>query len=203
MREVMREGSVEPRVRLAELPIGRGSVGVGAVEGLDGEITIVDGDVHVTHARGSLPARIADAVNVRATLLTFANPRWSSPRSAEADLDESHLERLAAPVGSFVAIDATGEVIALQLHIARGACPHGVTTPDTQPWLWSAPAGTQARLAGFYAPGRAGTLTHHGTSFHLHAVVTLPDGEIVAGHVDSFRLAPGARVALGTSSAPH
>lgn len=203
MREVMREGRVEPRVRLADLPLGRGSVAVGAVEGLDGEITIVDGDAHVTHAREGKPARIADAHNVRATLLTFANPDWSAPRDAQADLDEPQLALLAAEAGAFAAVEAAGEVIELRLHIARGACPHGVTTPETEPWIWSAPAGAQARLAGFYAPGRAGTLTHHGTAFHLHAVVALPDGATVAGHVDSFRLARGAAVRFGACEAPR
>ena len=203
MREVMREGRVEPRVRLDALGLAPGSIGVGAVAQLEGEITIVDGIAHVTRAPEGRPERIADTAAVRATLLTFANPAWRAPRELAGELDESSLASIAAAAGTFASVDATGAALDLQLHVTRGACPHGTTTPATDPWRWSAPTGARVRLVGFFAPGRAGTLTHHGTDFHLHAVVAMQDGTTVTGHVDSFRLAPGAIVRVGACVAPR
>lgn len=203
MREVMRDGRVEPRVRLDELDLTAGSVGVGAVAQLEGEITIVDGIAHVTRAPEGRPEPVADTGPVRATLLTFANPAWRAPREIAVELDEASLASIAAKAGTFASVDATGAALDLQLHVTRGACPHGTTTPATEPWRWSAPAGARVQLVGFFAPGRAGTLTHHGTAFHLHAVVTMPDGSTMNGHVDSFRLAPGASVRVGACGAPR
>lgn len=203
MREVMREGRVEPRVQLDALGLEPGSVGVGAVAKLEGEITIVDGIAHVTRAPEGRPERVEDTGAVRATLLTFANPAWRAPRELPGELDESSLASIAAAAGTFASVDATGAALDLQLHVTRGACPHGTTTPATEPWRWSAPTGARVRLVGFFAPGRAGTLTHHGTDFHLHAVVAVQDGTTITGHVDSFRLAPGASVRVGVCRAPR
>ncbi len=53
MREVMRDGHTEPRIRLAEVVARPNAHAVGALSGLSGEVTIVDGDVWVARVAGN------------------------------------------------------------------------------------------------------------------------------------------------------
>jgi alpha-acetolactate decarboxylase len=197
MREVMRDGHTEPRVRLADLTLAPATIGVGALEGLLGEVTIVDGEVQIATAPEHVVTNVTAIGTYHATLLSIATPNSSEAATETGRLDESSLARLAARFAPLATVDVTGVVEQLNVHVARGACPHGATTPATQPHLWSAAAGTTVRLVGFYAPDAAGSLTHHGTAFHLHAIAVTAAGDRRSGHVDAFVLRPGAIVRLG------
>ena len=54
-------------------------------------------------------------------------------------------------------------------------------------------APTKGTLVGFYARGREGEMTHHGTRTHMHAVMGI-DGRTITGHVESVTVAGGATV---------
>ena len=197
MREVMREGHVEGRVRLADLGMGPSTIGVGALEGLAGEITIAGGEVHLATAVDLVLRDSTDVASHRATLLSIATPGDLSSEKSATPLDETSLARRAAEFGPLAAVDVVGTVEHLELHVTRGACPHGVTTPATAPLTRSVATGTTVQLVGFYAENAGGVLTHHGTAFHLHAIVTESDGTHTSGHVDAFSLREGALVHLG------
>lgn len=209
MRAVMREGHTEARTRLADLDLGPGAIAVGALAGLAGEITAVDGEVHVATATAEHGVDRAASADDAATLLTVARPAHVTRLVAETPLDEAALKRLAAtrhPVDEpgehavdtrpVVALAIRGTTRRLALHVARGTCPHEDTDPEHAPWRWAADPHTPVRLVGFWAPDRAGELTHHGTEFHLHAIVATATGTI-SGHVDEFELEPGATLEVG------
>lgn len=198
MREVMRDGHTEARVRLADLALAPSTIAVGATTDLGGEITIADGEVHVTNAADGSPRDATGAAQQAATLLTIATPTLTVTSTCERVLDEAELERIAraANLPGVLTIDLRGRVRTVDVHVARGACPHGATTPATEPWRWSAPAGAEVRIVGFFAPGQAGVMTHHGTSFHLHALARTQGGPFT-GHVDALALEPGATVVVG------
>jgi hypothetical protein len=196
MREVLREGRSEARVALAGLA-GPTSVGVGALEGLTGEVTVIEGRVLVAVAmppggEGERDAecslREAEAGD-RATLLLLADvPSWDSLQlgicSSYAELEDAisaalrerrHDHALPIPVR------VLGRARDLALHVLAGACP--IATPSgPPPWRWRG-ACDQVELVGFFAAGAEGSLTHHGRQSHLHAVA----GEVM-GHLDEVAL---------------
>lgn len=207
MRQVMREGQTEPRIRLTDAVAVPHAYGVGALEGLTGEVTIVDGSVWVARvAHGGVdvsgPAPLA---HDQATLLTLAHvARWEPlpvTTAVEGAALESYIEEAARAMG----IDTSrpfpfvieGEAIRVDLHVINGYCPSAVdpATIDAQPWVWSSPAPGRAVIVGFYAPDAAGVMTHHGTAVHMHAVVDI-DGRTVAGHVDEAAAGAGAVLRL-------
>ncbi len=47
MREVLREGNTQPRISLVEVAQRPGAIGVGALAGLGGEVTVVDANVWI------------------------------------------------------------------------------------------------------------------------------------------------------------
>ncbi len=203
MREVMMEGKTEARVALADYE-KPGFYGVGALAGLEGEVLINDGKVQV--ARERVLSGKSGAGAERATLLTVALvTAWREvPIANGADLEaiertiaEAVPESLrdgAKPVPFMLA----GHFTTLALHVVRGACPHSATSPETEPDRWSREA--IAVVVGFFAPGRAGVMTHHGTAIHAHAWgQSLWDshplrGPWAMGHVDSLVCAPGTNL---------
>jgi hypothetical protein len=207
MREVMMEGKTEARVALADYE-HPGFYGVGALAGLQGEVLIDDGFVFVVRER----ARAINLGNIHlgkadwATLLTVARVgEWREVALAErSDLDA--IERAVAEAvpdsrregAAPVPFRLRGRFDSVALHVARGACPHAATSPETEPDRWSGDG--MGVIVGFYAPGRAGVMTHHGTAIHAHALVSIPEGDYiqldgsVMGHVDSLVCGPGTKL---------
>ncbi|HLQ36773.1 MAG TPA: hypothetical protein VK348_03155 [Planctomycetota bacterium] len=205
MREVMREGKTEGRVRLADLDLRPGTIAVGALAGLGGEVTIHGHSLYVAEPDGDGVKVVRDAGARAATLLTIGQTEVYERADDPAIVDEASLLRWLHARAAATRLDPqrprplviTGMAAEMQLHVVRGACPDEATDPAHAPWRWSAPPGTKVELVGFHAPGQAGVMTHHGTELHLHAIVALGD-RVITGHVDHFLLAPGAEVTIGT-----
>jgi acetolactate decarboxylase len=202
MREVMREGHTEPRIRLADAVARPNAYAVGALAGLNGEITIADGDVWVARVAG-------DGIQVtgptlvegdEATLLAVSHvAQWvqvgigSTLEGAQLEAFIEHAARdrgldLARPFPFVIEGDATE----VDLHVVNGYCPDArdPATIDTEPWRWSLDRSSRILLVGFYAPDAAGVMTHHGTSLHVHAIMQR-EGGTITGHVDRFAVEPG------------
>jgi len=199
LRDVMREGETFRRVRLSQAA-RPGTWGVGALEELAGEVTVLDGVVSIAEVRdGALHVRSATSREF-ATLLVLADAEGWAEREVVAarapDVDvvlDAALRALGFdPQSKPVAIRLEGEFDALDLHVIAGNCP--IANPDgAAPWRWSG-AGARGTLVGVFAPGRAGDLTHHTHPFHLHALVTTPEGRTISGHVDEVAFAEGVRL---------
>jgi hypothetical protein len=209
MREVMRDGKTQGRVHLAALDLRPGTVGVGALAGLAGEVTILDDAIYLAVPQAGGLRSVRDASGYDATFLTLALPAAGTTAgwhgTVDTALDEQTLQSWLTAHAAAAHVDTGkpqpvvvhGVVDELALHAVRGFCPHSDTDPEHQPWRTTVPRGTEVRIVGFLAIGQEGVMTHMGTAFHLHAIVS---GEpAVSGHVDHFRLQPGAEVRLGTA----
>lgn len=188
MREALREGRSEARVALAGLG-DDGAIGVGALAGLRGEVTIVDGRVLVARASGT-ECRVADAEpGVAATLLVRAEvDGWQEhglPDCATYEELEAAIARELARCGfdrrrpTPVRIRGRGRHVGY--HVIAGSCP--IADPDgPEPWRF---AGTidEVELVGIYVEGGAGRWTHHDRKSHLHVVAP---GR--TGHLDAIDL---------------
>ena len=205
MRAVMREGQTEARSGVVEAVARDHAVGVGAMEGLAGEITIVDGEVWVSRAAGPDGTELrttgpGPVAGDRASLLTLAHvERWQGvpiDAAAEGAELESVIERAAGEHG----VDTSrpfpfmlvGRASGLDMHVINGYCPAAVdpATVGAQPWRWSGRGPVDVVVVGFFARDSGGVMTHHGTAVHAHGVVT-EDGETITGHLDRIAAAPG------------
>jgi alpha-acetolactate decarboxylase len=198
MREVMRDGKTDARVSLGDVTSSSGAIGIGALEGLTGEIALVDGTWWIARVDGD---RLECSKGVRrgdsATLLAVADvPRWwTVPIDhdvAAADFD-ALLARTARDMGlwqpawPFV---VEGELVGVEAHVLRGECPFaGEVSAEHEPIRRSF-ANVRGRLVGFHAPGSGGELVHHGQASHVHVILEQP--EPFVGHVDAVGVAAGA-----------
>ncbi len=203
MQEVLKAGRTEARVDIRKVAEPNGAVGIGALEGLRGEVTFVDGRVwlaaHAKGSKGELPASVHDS----ATLLTVAYvPNWVRISISEEVLPhdfDGFLREAARKAGVDIRRPFPFVVegrMSVEAHVIRGQCAHagaGATEPAIPPDRFSR-AHAQATLVGFYAGGAEGALTHHGSATHVHVVI---HGEPpLSGHVDSVTIVAGAVLRL-------
>jgi alpha-acetolactate decarboxylase len=188
MREVMRNGHMEGRVSLRNFSDTK-TIGVGAMAHLNGEITIVDGQVLVSSVQNGIAIVRLARPGDQATLLVaedvdhwhqFAIGSCSSYEALEqriAELLRARGRDLTKPTP----LRITGKAKRLQVHVINGACP--IAQPTGQkPWRYDGPA-DNVELIGFYVEDAAGRLTHHNHSSHLHAV-----SDQAMGHLDEISL---------------
>jgi acetolactate decarboxylase len=208
MRSVMLDSETEARVGLADAS-GPGVIAIGALAGLEGEVTILDGEIWVARPIGDDVQMSGPSASLgdQATLLTLATvQRWNRvelalERAASGTALEEQVEQTAHDHG----IDTTrpfpfvidGVVERLDIHVINGYCLHASepSTVDVEPWRWSIVEPVSARIVGFYAADAAGVLTHRGTKIHVHALLDR-DGRTVTGHIDGMTLKPGASLLL-------
>jgi hypothetical protein len=189
MREVLREGSTEGRVDL-QIAAAPGSIAVGALAGLAGEVTVLDGRVLVAIPAGTDGVEVRDAVpGERAALLFLARvERWEEvplPDCASYEALEDAIRSALAACGHdpavAVPVRVRGVAEEYSAHVVAGACP--IAQPDGPPPRRLRATDTPIVLAGFYADAAAGRLTHHDRSSHFHLVAP---GAM--GHLDAIRL---------------
>ncbi|QOJ15221.1 MAG: acetolactate decarboxylase [Planctomycetia bacterium] len=204
MRPVMREGQTEGRVRLSEVVRRSHAYGVGAVEGLDGEILIDDGRCWVARGRSSASLDvIPDATTTNATLLIVAYvPEWTTI-SIDRALPAESLDRFVRDAAERAGLETAqpfpfvieGEFRDVAAHVVNGHCPldGSPETADAEPFRVNEKA-IRGTLIGFYARDSAGRLTHHGTESHIHLLNRSP--QVLVAHVETVGVAQGAVLRL-------
>ncbi len=203
MRAVLREGKSEPRIALTRALSKPHAFGVGALAGLSGEVTILDGQAVVSRVRDGVLRSGPPEPDDQATLLTLTSvARWRTApldhAAADAELEQA-VRDIAAASGIDVAqpfpFVIEGDLSALDVHVINGECPMagGGESGPTAPWRLRLGAPAKARLVGIYANGREGEMTHHGSSAHMHVLIER-DGHVITGHVESARVDAGAAV---------
>lgn len=208
MREVLQEGNTQPRISLVEVAQRPGAIGVGALAGLAGEVTVVDGNVWIARSRDGSAIISGPAVvsGDNATLLTVAHvDRW-----VEVPLPQggggAELAKSIAAAARGQGIDTSkpfpfvvdGQLTELEAHVIAGSCP--IANPEGDaPWSFTLEKPTAGLLVGFYAEGQDGVMTHHGDKTHTHVVFD-QDGRTVTAHADHAAVAPGAVVRVPAGS---
>jgi alpha-acetolactate decarboxylase len=203
LREALREGHTEARVEVDEVA-GPRLVGVGAVAGLDGEITIVDGDCYVSRVRAGEVETVRSS-DVAATLLFAADvSEWRTLEVAKP-LAPGALEGFVEAGAAAAGLDTTrpfpfvieGDLSELEAHVIAGQCPTRAAVsgePLSSPPAYVEYGLVRGRLVGIWASAGGGVITHHGSAVHVHAVV---EGDApFTGHCDAVGVAAGAVLRL-------
>ena len=206
LREIMHMGRTERRVDLAPL-VGRKSLfGLGALEGLGGEITLWDGRLWLStpDGHGGAVAGQHTVTTVGATLLvTSVVTAWQERPVTEAvsfaELD-TFIEREARAAGVNVTeafpFRIEGSPTRLDWHVIDGSKippdAHGHEA-HIRTAVRGSLTGAPAKILGFYSPKHHAIFTHHDTNTHAHVI---SDAPMVTGHIDHVDINTGARLFL-------
>jgi alpha-acetolactate decarboxylase len=202
LREIMHEGKTEAHAELASLPEGRHTYALGALSGLRGEVTVLDGTIWLAYPNddGTPRVQAEKSSAERATLFVSAQvDRWRRVR-LERDLSpaefDAGFEALAAAqgvdTGKPFPFRIDGTFRDLRWHVVDGRKVAGGGHADH---VRSAVSGAlpeaSGTLVGFFSKAHQGVFTHMGSNSHLHVVA--PDAKI-SGHVDAVTVPAGVEV---------
>jgi alpha-acetolactate decarboxylase len=204
MHAVMLEGKTEGRVELAPLQADARLVGIGALEGLAGEVVLLDGVAWCTRSGelGTLETHAGAEKGAKATLLATARVSQWFALPVAAELPFSGIEAFVAQAAREHGLAHTetfpflieGSFHDVRAHVLHGSCPYmGKSPPGTEPVRRVLPL-AKGRLVGFYTELAPGTLTHMGEKTHVHLLVK--EGESIVAHVDELRIDAGAVLKL-------
>lgn len=216
MREVIGQGQSQARVSLRELAHRPHFYGVGAVEGLAGEISLLDSKPTLTAVGADGKLRNALKEDSNATLLIGQTvTAWKEIAVQEdiaADDFDRHLRGFAEQQGlpgdePFIFL-VEGEFLEMKLHVINGACPvharaNGMEI-DKQHRPYELSSDTiRGTMVGVHALNAAGRMTHPGTTTHRHLV--FEDAGLkqsVTGHVERAGVKKGAKIKLAARQEP-
>jgi acetolactate decarboxylase len=197
MHKVMMMGMDQGIVSLMSLKDLPNLYALGPVEGLNGEITVLNGEPSIATIRDGQPV-VEKTFKVEAPLLVYVQvAKWSRtpiPASVRT-LDE--LDKFAASSARKAGLDAkapfpfrvTARMSEVQMHIdnRQGREAKGREAHEAIEFKIPLKEAT-VELIGFWSDQHGGVFTHMGQNTHIHGRTT--DGKI-SDHVDSFQIASG------------
>ncbi len=214
MHETIGQKHHHGRVELAEIVNGPNFYGVGALEGLRGEITIQNSVAIVTGVTPNGRLQPLAPADLQATLLVGQSiGEWTSVTLTDA-VSHERFDEIVATTASGLGVDDAvpfmfvidGEFTDVRLHVINGACPvHArmknlTLDQDERPYELEAEHLT-GTLVGVYAEDAVGKLTHPATTTHVHLIFKdRESGQLVTGHLERVGLAAGAVVQLPVPS---
>jgi acetolactate decarboxylase len=206
MHRTIMGGETAARVHLASLLATPGLNAVGPVEGLAGEITVIDGVAHIGELEGGKPVS-SPRPDAGAPFLVWAHvPEWTMRPLPPGITTLEELEARLPAVLTSAGLDAASPTLfrvsgiarTLKYHVLRPVpgLPPGREAHD-QAQFHAKLLATPVELIGFFSTAHRGVFTPGSSDVHVHFVTA--DGSR-SGHVESFDLEPGATLLL---PAPH
>ena len=195
-------GDISGRVDLAELAALPDLYGLGPLEGVRGEVTIVRGVPSIARIdHGHVVT--TEAWNARACFLVWAQvPLWHARVQDDDAVDLEGIEHAVVALARDQGIDAgrpfpffvEGVAADVVLHVLdkRDGLPH---TPERheQAKVRQRLAGIPVELIGFHSRRHHGVFTPKESNVHAHARTA---DRSVSGHVETIRLMPGVGIAV-------
>ena len=166
----MRESQTQARVSLCAAYSAPYANSVGALTGLDGEVTIADGQAWVTRNMGDRPvtSRPFCADGDRATLLSVGHMsgsiRFALAASADIHAPERAIHDASENYKCFslngpIVFTITGSTNSYKVLVITCECAYA--TADVDSLRLEITSATHVMDVDFYAEGQAGVLTHH------------------------------------------
>lgn len=207
----MHEGRTEAAVKLADVIPGPHAWGLGALESLHGEATVLDDIVWLARPAMDGSAAVvradlakADAEVGAALFIVAKVEAWDETAVRETvpwgRLDAFLATELVArglPLDAPVALRIEGPVALLKWHVVDGSKlePGAGHAEHARTAVSGVLEQANARLVGFHSTAHQGVFTHAGSHSHFHVVIAEPP---LSGHVDAMVLQPGARLFIAS-----
>ena len=191
-------------VALKDAADARATDAVGAVSGLRGEISMIEGRLIVSYG-ADCGAACPAASSETATLLATASAQRWRPVAIDKDLDAKAVETFIRAQAKANGLDdnkpfpfrINGAITDFVMHVNAAPNPrfkgHGSFDEMAVTGLAKGPR-LAGSVVGFYAPpALQGVITHGGDFFHSHYV---DEQRTTTAHLDSFGIAAGSTLLL-------
>jgi alpha-acetolactate decarboxylase len=203
LREVM-HGDIKAKIRLADLDLNH-LYGVGPITEMDGEITIIDGQVSLARVQADGTIRIDHAPTCSAPFLVYSRvSRWSEVKIPSSLVSAQELEQFVEESAKRLGLESEapfpflvqGTFKNISFHIVRRGEP-GANVHDNRANF--SERDVTGRIVGFFSKHDQGIFTHHDSFVHMHLEA---ESRHLSGHVESFEFEPSSKAVLLLPS-PH
>lgn len=209
-RQTLLEGDLSATIALDSLAGVLGLYAIGPVEGLQGEVTIRDGEASISTVEGLGADGTGGAVRVDSTLahraifLAYASATdWTEVpvdrELAGLDAAETFVREAAAAAGLDLErpfpfrIEGRADTLVYHVIFKNDDVPHSRAEHQKAKRMFEA-TDADIDIVGFWADtAGVGVYTHPGRHTHLHAILR---DRSASGHVDGLRIPGGATLFL-------
>ena len=200
--KAVHDGDVGAKVRLADLARRPHLYAIGPLEGLTGEITVLDGQPTISTVEGGVFSTHSSLDHGAAFFVWTYCADWKPaplPGSVRTlEQLEGYLPEAARAAGLLAgeppAVRIVARVESLNYHVLSPPAHTPPTFEDHEKSkVHSTVAARTVRMVGFYSTEHRGVFTPGTSDVHVHFITD--DGRM-AGHVEGFTLAPGAVLLL-------
>lgn len=200
LRDVMWKGQLEGKVYLDTIPNQKHLYGMGPLEYLTGEITIIDGKTYQSKVVSESEMTVEETTMIRAPFLGYARiPHWKEstlPDSVRTIKSlEQYLLRLVPESEYPFIFKMSGTVEHAVFHIMN--LPEGATVSspkDAHDTMVQYEISTEnCDIVGFFSVSHQTIFTHHDSFLHLHLISA---DRTKMGHLDELKLGRNTRLYL-------
>lgn len=193
MRKVMQRADLSPSIALDTVSRS-GVYGLGVVEGLKGEIIVLDGKCYISWIQED-ETKTETTCDIKAAMLVYQNVKaWSTTKSDRPIQSVSDLEKYLDDMGRKNGASMDTPFV-FQIKSTRGNINYHIidwkagvehTMANHKQFAKTGELqGEGITILGFYSNRHQGVFTHHDSKLHLHVISQ--DAKIV-GHVDQLQL---------------
>jgi len=197
------QGDITSKISLADLAGKKHLCAVGALEGLTGEITVIDGTISIARVREKKIV-IDRTLAGGAALLIYAEvPSWNQRPIPAGVTDMKGLEEFVGKAAKEAGLEdpfpfrVRGRAVKADFHVidldTREQARAGGEEAHGKALVPFSLADTPVDIVGVWSDRGAGILTHHDQRAHAHVVTA--DGSR-SGHLDALTLGGGAVLLL-------
>lgn len=199
MSNVMKKGQLYGTISLDTIQQPR-LYGVGPVEYLRGEITIVDGKAYTSTVVSPTAMQVKETFDLKAPFFVYTRvDDWKEYVLPDSVIDietlERHLDNISRKAKRPFAFKLEGVVPSAKIHIVNLPPGTKVNTPaDAQKGKTYYPVeNIGAQIIGFFSTEHQTVFTHHGRYIHMHLV---SKDRKTMGHIDELLLNNGLKLYL-------
>lgn len=195
MRNVMWKGELHATLKTDTLPDNRHLYGLGPVEGLKGEILILDGITYVSKIENDGSMKVIQEKQIGAPFFVYGRcNEWSrfqlTPSTVSLAALEKLLDSLSVTFTKPFLFRLTGHFPSAEIHVVN--LPDGikVTNPEmahTNQRNFQL-ENQEAEIVGFFSKEHSGVFIHHDSFVHCHLITS---DKQQMGHLETLVIDPG------------
>ena len=195
MKNVMWKGELDGVIYLDTLSENPNLYGVGPLEFLSGEITILNGQTYVSKVTSDTTMTVERTTEARAPFLVYATEQLGKKvelpdRVSDINTIEAFIDSIAAKRKEPFPFRIEAEIESAQIHVQNLPAGTKVSSPKEahQGQTTYSLANRKVDIVGFFSRNHQGVFTHHDTFLHMHLIT---EDKTHMGHLDSIVLRSG------------
>lgn len=200
MHEAIGNGQSQARVKINQLAQQKDFVGIGALEGLEGEVTILNAKAVTTVVNSKGEPTPTFQANAATMLVGGKVKEWKMVKTPKKFTRKEFETWLTSQITASPAMfKVKGELINVRMHVLNGACPvharmNEITLSQNKKPYEGEFKKVTGTIVGVYALDAVGKLTHPDTRIHTHIVYKDSSGNELTGHLEDFHLEKNTEV---------